>query len=246
MKAPSFEQMELIKNSVRGGLRSGAHPIAAFDADGTLWKTDLGENFFQYKIDRGLVPLPSDPWGHYENLKKRSHPEAYLWLAQILAGKTIDQTRQWAQEAVQTYPGGVPVFNWMKDLISFLKAEGVQVYIVTASIKWAVEPGATAVGLTPDNVIGIETAVVNGLVTHDQKGVITYREGKVSALLERTAGRAPVFAAGNTMGDFALLESASHVRFANISDQLGERNYETEQELLRLARQRGWFYHVVE
>ena len=33
--------------------------IAAFDADGTLWDVDLGENFFQYQIDNKQVPLPS-------------------------------------------------------------------------------------------------------------------------------------------------------------------------------------------
>ena len=34
--------------------------VAAFDADGTLWDADLGENFFQYQIDHKLVELPPD------------------------------------------------------------------------------------------------------------------------------------------------------------------------------------------
>ncbi len=139
MKQMDSAKMDRIKNEVRAALKAGAAPVAAFDADGTLWKCDMGENFFQYKIDHKLVKFPADPWAHYEMLKKRSHPEAYLWLAQILEGKTLEQTRQWAQAAVDTFPGGAPVFVWMKELIGFLKSEGVEVYIVTASIKWSVD-----------------------------------------------------------------------------------------------------------
>ncbi|MEK6554047.1 MAG: haloacid dehalogenase, partial [Bdellovibrionota bacterium] len=120
MKALPTEKMTQIKNDVRAALKAGAAPVAAFDADGTLWKCDMGENFFQYKIDKKLVPFPADPWAHYEMLKKRSHPEAYLWLAQILEGKTLEQTRTWAKAAVDSIPGGAPVFPWMKEIISFL------------------------------------------------------------------------------------------------------------------------------
>lgn len=229
-----------IQKSIKAALKNGAHPIAAFDADGTLWKTDMGENFFQYKIDRKLVDLPADAWGHYEAMKEISHPEAYLWLAQILKGQTIEQTRQWAKDALSVFKPEIPVFSWMRELIQFLHAEGVEVYIVTASIKWAVEPAANAVGVDFDHVLGIETEVVKGLVTKKQKGLITYREGKPAALLERTGGRAPALAAGNTMGDFALLEAATHVRLVNVSDRPGERNYETEQEVLKIAKARGW------
>ncbi len=243
MKALPTEKMTQIKNDVRAALKAGAAPVAAFDADGTLWKCDMGENFFQYKIDKKLVPFPADPWAHYEMLKKRSHPEAYLWLAQILEGKTLEQTRTWAKAAVDSIPGGAPVFPWMKEIISFLKAEGIEVYIVTASIKWAVEPAAQLAGVAFENVLGIETEVVNGVVTPKQKGLITYREGKPAALIERTGGRKPVFAAGNTMGDFALLESSSHVRLVHVSDVPGEGNYETEQEVLGIAKSRGWNWH---
>ena len=42
---------------------------AAFDADGTLWDTDLGENFFNYQIDQKQVPLPANPFQHYLEMK---------------------------------------------------------------------------------------------------------------------------------------------------------------------------------
>ena len=44
--------------------------IAAFDADGTLWDTDLGENFFQYQIEYKQIPLPPEPYEYYLNKKE--------------------------------------------------------------------------------------------------------------------------------------------------------------------------------
>src|SRR5690606_26732338 len=122
-------------------------PIAAFDADGTLWDTDMGENFFQYQIDHNCIELPEDPWKHYDNLKEKSHPEAYLWLAQVLEGQPIEKVRKWAKESLKTYQNGVPIFSWKRDLISFLQSHKVDVYIVTASITWAVEPAAELLGI---------------------------------------------------------------------------------------------------
>ena len=51
--------------------------------------------------------------------------------------------------------GNVPVFNHQKALIRYLKSKKVKVFIVTASVKWAVEGAAFLVGLKPDDVIGI-------------------------------------------------------------------------------------------
>ena len=67
----------------------------------------------------------------------------------------------------------------------------MQVFIVTASIKWAVEPGAEALGLSKDQVIGIETLVDHGLVTAKQHGFISYRDGKVQAWLGKSVKKLP-------------------------------------------------------
>jgi phosphoserine phosphatase len=223
--------------------RPKGRAVAAFDADGTLWNTDLGEGLFSYEIDKKTVPLPADPWQHYQDLKdKVSHPVAYLWLAQINKGVPIAKVREWANAAVKAmHP--VPVFDEAIKIIEHLKKLEVEVYIVTASIKWAVEPGARLVGLTADDVIGIETEVVNGVVTEKQKGPITWRQGKVEGLLARTGGVPPYFAAGNTEGDLFLLESSTSQRLVMAAAPAGSENYPTEQTMLKTATDRGWHSH---
>lgn len=223
-------------------LRPKGRAIAAFDADGTLWNTDMGEAFFDYQIRNRLVPLPEDPWGHYNHLKDNvSHTLAYVWLAQVLKGVPLTQVRAWAEESVASKP--LPIFEEQLRVLEKLKSLDVEVYIVTASITWAVEPAAHRLGLRDDQVIGIETEVVGGFVTETPKGVVTYREGKADAILARTGGVKPYFASGNTEGDHWLLEAATDLRLVMSSAPEGTENFPTEAKMLALAKERGWYSH---
>lgn len=121
---------------------------------------------------------------------------------------------------------------------------GADIYVVTASIKWAVEPAAESLGISRDHVIGVQTAVVDGVVTDKQEGAITWREGKVVGLLETTRRRRPFLCAGNTMGDLPLLDCATHFRVVNAAAGPGDTNRESEQKLVEIAKKRGWFFHV--
>jgi phosphoserine phosphatase len=227
-------------------LRPKGRAVAAFDADGTLWDTDLGEMLFGYQVRNKVVPLPEDGWAHYNWLKEHaSHPEAYLWLAQINKGVPLVQVRKWAEAAVaESDP--LPIFSAQQAVLAKLRELEVEVYIVTASITWAVEPGARRLGLRDDQVIGIETFVENGVVTDQQKGVITYREGKAEAILARTGGVAPYFCSGNTEGDKWLLECATALRLVMSASPVGSENWSTESVMLGLAAERGWLSHRYE
>lgn len=225
--------------------RPSGPAVAAFDADGTLWDIDMGESFFDYVIKNQLVPLPRDPWSFYFELQDRASKEAaYLWLAQIFKGIPLEQVRAWAKESVESiHP--IPVFDFQKKVISHLLGLGVDVYIVTASIKWAVEPAAHLVGLAPEKVLGIETVLEDGRIGMRKKGTLTYREGKPKRLLEATGGVRPFFCSGNTEGDLELLRSATDVRFVMSNTVEAHPNFETEQVMLDMARSEGWYYHCV-
>lgn len=243
MKYKEFpaEFRKKIEAALHEARRQSKQVFAAFDADGTLWDTDLGEAFFDYLIDNKKVSLPPEPWKHYIEMKKADPKAAYLWLAQICQGQRIEVVRRWAHECVESL--NPPIFHAQKELIHFLRSEGVQVHIVTASIKWAVEPGAHLVGLTAHDVLGIETQLDKGVITNVQKGHITYRTGKVHALLEKTSGLKPFFCSGNSEGDQELLLSASHIALAVSASRPDDPLYRTETQLQKLATQQGWLYH---
>lgn len=225
----------------------GQKPVAAFDADGTLWDTDLGEAFFRYQIAHaGLKNLPADPWKHYADWKVSGDPRpAYLWLAQISKGCSLKQVRTWAQEAVKKN-APTPIFPDQQKWISMLLKNNVEVFVVTASVKWAVEPGAQLLGIDESHVLGVETAVENGLLTDKAAGYMTYKEGKPEALLQVIKGRKPFFCSGNSTGDTALLKAATHAALALGAarpDSHGEDLYHSELGLREEARKHNWLIH---
>ncbi len=217
---------------------------AAFDADGTLWDIDLGENFFNYQIDQKCVPLPESPWNHYLNLKKVNNDPraAYLWLAQINAKQSLEQVRAWSFAAFESVTP-VPIFSEQRKLIQLFLENQVKIFIVTASITWAVEPGAIALGLSADQVIGVETKVTDGFVTTEGIHPITYKQGKVEALLKHTNGVRPFFASGNSTGDTDLLKSATHLQLAVSAASRDDKLFQAENELMKVAEVNKWMRH---
>ncbi len=218
-------------------------PVAVFDADGTLWDIDVGELFFRYEIDHKLIrSISEESWQKYFDIKKKNPPEAYLWLAQIHAGVPLHDVQKWGdrcRDEIKEFP----YFESQKNLIRWMLDRGIQVFIVSASVKWAVEPFALKLGIPRENILGVKTHVRNGVVTAEQDGPITWRAGKPEGLLERTGNIRPVFACGNTTGDFELIELSEVIRLAvGSQNTLGELRA-SEQELRSLAHSKGWSVH---
>jgi phosphoserine phosphatase len=217
--------------------------IAAFDADGTLWDADAGETFFDWEIHRaGLENLPADPWAHYLSWKKVSPTEAYVWLAQINHGHTLEQVRTWAAQCFKDY-GPWPVFESQRKLVALLRSLGFEIFVVTASVKWAVEPVAALLGIDHDHVIGITTKINDGRISLEGEHPITWRQGKADGLLKATGGVRPIFACGNTLGDIALLDTATHLSLAITTQDEPCGLFDEEAKLREAAAQRGWPLH---
>jgi phosphoserine phosphatase len=98
-------------------------------------------------------------------------------------------------------------------------------------------------GLPKDSVIGVETEIQDGIITDQQKGLITYRQGKVDELLTKTNGKKPFFCSGNTMGDFQLLQAATHLSLAVSAASRDDKLFKTELELQENAEKFSWLSH---
>lgn len=233
-----------IQNRIDEVKSSRKKVFAAFDADGTLWDTDLGETFFKWQIqNKVLSGLPSHPWEHYRKWKESGDPRpAYLWLAQINQGRSITEVKEWARENVKSFKP-LPIFSEQKRLIEILHKHGVEVFVVTASVKWAVEPGAELLGIENDHVLGVTTKIENGFVTNIQEKEITWREGKATAILRETNGTKPFLCSGNTTGDSALLEIATDFSIAVGACKPDHELFPSEEKLRQEAQRKGWTIH---
>jgi phosphoserine phosphatase len=253
VKSFSNELLNSIYSAIEEYQKNSPGPhYAAFDVDGTLWDSDIGENFFQYKIDHCELPALQalaeqgiDPWDHYHALKKKHPPDGYLWLAQICSGFSIAQVEKWAEEALEKFP--LAVFEPQKKLISNLQKRGLEIFTVSASVQWSVAAAMPMLGLKKENALGVKTQILNGKVTTNPDGPVTWREGKARALLQRNANMMPIFCSGNTSGDIQLLElargQALAVQSQTIEDSSHASLYADEQQLLGIAREKKWLTH---
>jgi phosphoserine phosphatase len=169
---------------------------------------------------------------------------AFPWVMYLLAGHTTAEVKALARQAIShelgselarvalrspaglstragvvecSYSAGLRVIPEMQDLISTFQANGVDVFIVSASFKPIVEtfgaPGNFGYSVPPENVIAMELAIDgNGVLLPAYKPgwVRTYRQGKVEAIdraIKTGLGKAwdPLFAAGDSDGDYEML-----------------------------------------
>ena len=92
-------------------------------------------------------------------------------------------------------------------------------------------------------MLGITTEIVDGKIGSKAIHPITWRRGKAEGLLARTGGVRPILASGNTYGDTALLETATHVSLAVSTRDKPGGLFEEEQKLREEANGRGWLAH---
>jgi phosphoserine phosphatase len=102
--------------------------------------------------------------------------------------------------------GGVRVHGEIVDLFGRLEAQGFEIWIITASNQFVAEEAADHLGIRRSRVVGIRPRVINGLLTSELEAPITYREGKLQALVQR--GLQPRLVAGDSMTDYEMLRAA--------------------------------------
>jgi HAD superfamily phosphoserine phosphatase-like hydrolase len=210
--------------------------IAAFDADGTLWAEDIGEAFLRWMIAAGRLPLyrgRHDLYQEYEERVRQDRSSGYAWAVQVMAGNREGDLLEWSGWLATAWPTYRPT---MKGLLEGLSQEGVEVWIVSASNRWTIRAAAPFVGVDPEKTMGIAVKTDHGVLTDQVERPIICMEGKVEAIRQRF-GTDPLLAAGDSLGDLAMLESA---RFPLV---VGRRD-QPRAALLSVAAGQGWPVHL--
>ncbi len=227
---------EIIKKASLEALDKGVHPIAAFDADGTLWHDDISHAFFKryYGEREGF-------WDTFYEIQKKCYKESLVWLAQSLEGQSYKKLKSDCHEVICKNQSDK--IDLSEKLIRFLQDEKVEIFVVTGSLKWISEEKAHLYYNIPkDHVLGIKTKLQGDTIMSEVEGHLTWEEGKRDSLLAHTQNKNPFLCAGNTMGDLALLEVASHVKVAmnRSCPQSKKVLYDSEIKLKELAQDRNW------
>ncbi len=213
-------------------LEGAIDPILAFDADGTLWRGDVGSDLFRGAIERRAfqpeaaelfdrearsIGLRTD--GDLTDVATRLL-EAFhsgLWedgpaavaMAICYVGVAPDTLTALADEVLaaagieaRLHPGVVEILAWANH-------RNVRVHVVSASPIAAVVAGVRKMGITSEQVIAMRTALrSDGKLAMELEGESVYGEGKVRALETALPTSTILGAFGDSAGDAFMLRKA--------------------------------------
>jgi len=221
-------------------LEAAAQPgaVIVFDADGTLWKGDVGEAFFLWQLKENLFlpPRAESARKNWQMYQEGKLPEREMWIEATRAQAGVEETvlRQRAKEFFEKSFMG-EVFPAMKAAISKFQAGGSEVWIVSASHRWIVEPGAAYLRIPADHVVAISTVVRDGRVTDEIIEPVPFKEGKVDAI-QKYIRKTPAVVFGNSMSDAPMMRLSTSTAVAiNPND-----------ELRALALEKKWAVQLLE
>ncbi len=255
-----------------------ADRIATFDNDGCLWaeKPMYFQAFFIFDRIKKLAPEHPE-WKEKEpfasvlkgDLKSALAGGEHALLEMTMATHTgltseeFDQViREWLATSKHPQTGlryNEMIYQPMLDLLDYLRANGFKTFIVSGGgIDFLRVFAEDAYGIPPEQVIGssikAKYEVRDGkpvIVKMPELNFIDDKEGKPVGIYQHI-GRRPIFAAGNSDGDFQMLEWTTNgdgARFGMLvhhTDAEREFSYDRESSVGKLARgldegpKRGW------
>ncbi|MEO1190606.1 MAG: HAD family hydrolase [Pseudomonadota bacterium] len=255
-----------------------AERIAVFDNDGTLWAEQ--PVYFQliFALDDLKARAAEDPSIlSSDALRAAAAGDMKALLAggkeaieEVVAVTHADMTVEAFQEATALWlrtakhprsgwPYEQMVYQPMLELLRYLRDEGYKTYIVSGGgLHFIRSYAQKAYNIPPEQVIGsvaaTEYQLVDGKPEIMKEPEIIFIDDKAGkpVAIDRAIGRRPIFAAGNSDGDFEMLEwtsSGPGLRFAMLvhhDDAAREWAYDRDSHIGRLVRgldegpERGW------
>lgn len=227
--------IEFVERVTRGDSPEYLEParrIAVFDNDGTLWSEQPAYFQAMFVFDRIRQMAPDHPeWkeqlpysavlkGDMKTALEGGESALFKMVMATHSGMTTEEfetiVRQWIETARHPKTGKLyteMVFQPMLELLALLKANDFRVYIVSGGgVDFMRVFSERVYGIPPEQVIGsrVRTSyeIRNGqpvIIRLPEMAFIDDKAGKPLGIHEHI-GRRPIFAAGNSDGDFQMLE----------------------------------------
>jgi phosphoglycolate phosphatase-like HAD superfamily hydrolase len=252
--------------------------IAVFDNDGTLWCEQPAYFQLLFSIDRIRAMAPEHPeWkdqepyksvlaGDFKTFAAQGEHALLDVVMQTHAGTSVDEFQNLVREWLQTaeHPRfkrryDTLIYQPMLELLALLRSNGYETWIVSGGgIEFIRAFGESTYGIPPQQVVGssiiTEFKEINGkpqLVRLPKIDFIDDKAGKPVGI-NKFIGKRPVFAAGNSDGDYEMLKwttMADGPRFGMIvhhTDAEREYAYDRDSHVGRLnkalddAPAQGW------
>jgi phosphoglycolate phosphatase-like HAD superfamily hydrolase len=265
--------IDFVKNTTTEGsfgFIPAADRIACFDNDGTLWSEQPMYFQLAFALDQVKTLAPLHPeWKNKQPYKALLEGDLKTALAggekalmEIVMAthsgmtteefdKTVNDWMLTAKHPKTGQPYSKMIFQPMVELLNYLRANGFKTFIVSGGgvdfmRVWVEE----VYGIPPEQVVGSSVKVkyevrddgTPDLIKLPALNFIDDKEGKPVGI-HQYIGKRPVFAAGNSDGDYAMLQwtttAPGYPRFGMIihhTDSVREWNYDRTSQIGHLNK----------
>jgi len=205
--------------------------ILAFDADGTLWQGDVGNDLFHALVSRramrnaahdalvqeasefGITSAPNTTdiaQALFDAHETGQYPEdrCFAMMAWVFAGMSLSEARSFSHEVAKETNLEGRLHRFLDPVFTWAKRENVGLWVVSASPKWMVEIGVAEFGIPSENVIGMMPIVDNGIILPKLDGLPIYGVNKPKVLQQARPHSVLLGGFGDSSYDVPLLQMA--------------------------------------
>ena len=232
---PSIASRDLVRARLTALLSETEAPlqgVLAFDADGTLWSGDVGEDVFHLatKIESireharpALAELARkygiDADGAPNQLARRlfdgylsgtlPEREACSMMSWCYAGWSVEELRAHTRRTFEETHLAGRLYLGLDFVFELARAHGVRILVVSASPQVVVEEAAALWGVPAEDVVACRPAVGADGILPELEAPVPYAAEKPAALARKTGGRSILASFGDNVFDFELLRAAA-------------------------------------
>ncbi|WP_153824242.1 haloacid dehalogenase-like hydrolase [Polyangium spumosum] len=223
-------------SAARAALPREHDAVLAFDADGTLWKGDVGNDLFEALIAAEAVreearaallvearaacstedgSTTTIARGLFAALAAGTYDEAraFAMMAWVFAGYSLDEARAFARRAIEARGLEARLHRFLQPILAWAEAENVPVWVVSASPRWIVEMGVAFLGIPASRVVAMTPRMQDGRIKPELDGPPIYGDHKPVSLRDACPGATLLGAFGDSSYDVPML-AASRVPVA--------------------------------
>ncbi|MDC3953266.1 HAD family hydrolase [Polyangium jinanense] len=217
--------------AARAALPREEDPVLAFDADGTLWSGDVGNDLFEALIAEEAVreearaalivearaagtneggSTTDIAQGLYRALTDGTYEEvrAFAMMAWVFAGFALPEAEAFARRVIAARGLDARLHRFLSPVLAWAETEKVPVWVVSASPRWIVEIGVALLGIPAHRVVAMTPRMQDGRIAAELAGRPVYGNDKPIALREACPGATLLGAFGDSSYDVPMLAAS--------------------------------------
>jgi phosphatidylglycerophosphatase C len=200
---PSISPAQLVLE-LESRLRADRPSALAFDADGTLWSGDVGDDVFRFAVTHGRLREAARAEIEQQarsrgfecfadvNATAKQLFDAYLagrypereiceLMTWCFAGHTLPEMAELAREALAITKHGQRLHEELRPILEFARKNALRTIVISASPRATVELAAGAWGFAAHDIAASTPRVVSGVIAPEMADALPYGAGKCVA-----------------------------------------------------------------